>query len=69
MPTIIVIAAIYIVVNLMLTALATWVQKKFVGEKKPLEVPMVGSTDADTARPQSRSRLWRSALLRRSPRA
>ena len=31
-----------------LTVIATWVQKRFVGEKKPLEVPMVGETDADT---------------------
>ena len=42
-PTIIVLAAIYIGINLVLTAIATWVQKKFVGEKKPLEVPMVGN--------------------------
>ena len=45
MPTIIVLAAIYIGINLVLTAIATWVQKKFVGEKKPLEVPMVGNLD------------------------
>jgi len=45
-PTAIVLAAMYIAVNLVLTALATWVQKKFVGEKKPLEVPMVGTLDA-----------------------
>ena len=32
-------------VNLVLTAIATWVQKKFVGEKKPLEVSMVGHLD------------------------
>jgi glutamate transport system permease protein len=44
-PTIIVVAAIYIVINLLLTALATWVQKKFVGEKKVLEVSMVADTD------------------------
>ena len=37
-PTMIVIASIYILVNLLLTALATWAQKRFVGEKKPLEV-------------------------------
>ena len=49
-PTIIVIAAIYIVVNLILTGIATWVQKKFVGEKKPLEIPMVGA-DATPAHP------------------
>ena len=41
MPTIIVLALFYVSVNLLLTAIATWVQKKFVGEKK-LEVPMVG---------------------------
>ena len=44
-PTAIVLAAMYIAVNLVLTALATWVQKKFVGEKKPLEVSMVGNLD------------------------
>jgi glutamate transport system permease protein len=44
-PTIIVVAAIYIVVNLVLTWIATWVQKRFVGEKKVLEVPMVGQAE------------------------
>ena len=29
----------------MLTGIATWVQKRFVGEKKALEVPMVGEGD------------------------
>jgi glutamate transport system permease protein len=42
-PTMIVVAALYIIVNLLLTWLATWVQKKYVGEKKPLEVGMVGN--------------------------
>ena len=42
----IVIAAVYILVNLLLTALATWAQKRFVGEKKPLEISLV--TDART---------------------
>ncbi len=42
-PTIIVLAAMYIAVNLVLTWVATWVQKKFVGEKKMLAVPMVGA--------------------------
>ena len=32
-PTAIVITGIYVLVNLLVTALATWVQKKFVGEK------------------------------------
>ncbi len=40
------VAAFYIVVNLLLTWIATWVQKKFVGEKKVLEIPMVGETKA-----------------------
>ncbi len=44
-PTAIVLAAMYIGINLVLTAIATWVQKRFVGEKKPLEVSMVGHLD------------------------
>ncbi|GEP33926.1 amino acid ABC transporter permease [Nocardioides szechwanensis] len=40
-PTVFVLAVIYIVVNLLLTGVATWVQKRFVGERKPLEVSMV----------------------------
>lgn len=43
-PTVIVIGAIYILLNLILTGVATWVQKKFVGERKVLEVPMVGES-------------------------
>lgn len=46
-PTVMVVAALYVASNLVLTAIATWVQKRFVGEKK-LEVPMVG--EADTTR-------------------
>jgi glutamate transport system permease protein len=46
-PTIIVVAALYIAANLVLTAIATWVQKRFVGEKKPLEVGMVGDVGGD----------------------
>jgi glutamate transport system permease protein len=41
-PSVFVIAAFYITLNLILTAIANWVQKKYVGEKKALEVPMVG---------------------------
>ena len=41
-PTIIVIGAMYVIVNLLLTWLAMWVQRSFVGEKKVLEVSMVG---------------------------
>jgi hypothetical protein len=33
------------VVNLILTVIATWVQKKFVGEKKILQVAMVGEEE------------------------
>lgn len=39
---VIVITVIYIVVNLLLTLLATWVQKRYVGEKKPLEAGLIG---------------------------
>ena len=46
-PTIIVITAIYVVVNLLLTLLATWAQRKFVGERKALDVPMVGQAQSD----------------------
>jgi glutamate transport system permease protein len=44
-PAVIVIAAIYILVNLILTWLATWAQRKYVGERKPLEIPMVGGAE------------------------
>jgi glutamate transport system permease protein len=44
-PTIIVITALYVIVNLLLTWLATWVQKKFVGEKKVLEVSNIAAVD------------------------
>lgn len=33
-PTVLVMAAVYIVCNLLLTGLATWAQKRFAGEKK-----------------------------------
>ncbi len=52
-PTIVVLAAMYISVNLILTWIATWVQKKFVGEKKPLEVSAVGLADADAGAAQT----------------
>lgn len=45
-PTVIVLALLYILTNLVLTAIATWVQRKFVGEKKILEVSMVAKNDA-----------------------
>lgn len=49
-PTIIVIGAMYVVVNLLLTWLATWVQRKFVGEKDVLQVGAVGEQTSE-ARP------------------
>lgn len=47
-PVFIVIAAIYLVLNLLLTALANVVQRRFVGEKKQLEVSAVGTADQRT---------------------
>ena len=44
-PTAIVLAFLYVILNLILTAIATWVQKRFVGEKRVLEVSMVGNLD------------------------
>jgi glutamate transport system permease protein len=41
-PTAIVITGIYVTINLILTWIATIVQKRLVGEKKMLDVPMVG---------------------------
>ena len=43
-PTAIMLALLYIAINLVLTVIANVVQKKFVGEKKVLEVSMVGET-------------------------
>jgi len=45
-PTAIVITGIYVAVNLVLTWIATVVQKRLVGEKKLLDVPMVGEAQA-----------------------
>ena len=53
-PTVMVLAALYIAINLVLTALATWVQRRFVGEKEPLEVSLVGKTDAGGLGPGTR---------------
>ncbi|QBR92316.1 amino acid ABC transporter permease [Nocardioides euryhalodurans] len=44
-PTAIVIASIYIVVNIILTVIATKVQHRLVGEKSPLEITGVGNLD------------------------
>lgn len=43
--TIIVIALLYIVMNLVLTAVATWVQRRFVGEKNPIDLTRAGNLD------------------------
>lgn len=48
-PTAIVITAIYVAVNLVLTWIATRVQKRLVGEKNPLELSRVGNMDGGRA--------------------
>lgn len=48
-PTVFVLAGIYITLNLILTALATLAQNKFVGEKHALDVPMVGEAEPGKA--------------------
>jgi glutamate transport system permease protein len=42
-PTFIVLASLYIACNLVLTVIATLVQRKLVGGRKPLEVPTLGA--------------------------
>lgn len=44
-PTAIVITAIYVAVNLVLSYFATLAQKRFVGEKNPIELTRVGNLD------------------------
>jgi len=46
LPTILVISALYIIANLLLTWIATLVQKRIVGEKKQLTVSAVGDAAA-----------------------
>jgi glutamate transport system permease protein len=46
-PVAIVLAGFYIVVNLLLTALAHWLQRRYVGEHDPLKA---GTADIDTGR-------------------
>jgi glutamate transport system permease protein len=48
-PTAIVITGVYVTVNLILTWIATMVQKRLVGEKKMLDVPMVGDAQSGRA--------------------
>ncbi|TIC85950.1 amino acid ABC transporter permease [Nocardioides sp. GY 10113] len=45
-PVVLVTAATYVVLNLILTWVATWVQRRFVGEKR-IDVPAVGAGDQD----------------------
>jgi glutamate transport system permease protein len=52
--TALVVAAIYVAVNLLLTWVATWVQRKYVGERKPLEPALFGLNDRDTGATQMR---------------
>ena len=44
--TVIVVATLYVLANLVLTAIATWVQRKFVGARTPLQESMIAKTDA-----------------------
>ncbi len=46
-PTIIVVASLYILVNLLLTWLAMYLQRRLVGEKEVLQVGMVGEQTAE----------------------
>lgn len=48
-----VLAFLYVTVNLVLTAIATWVQRRFVGEHKPLDVGMtaLAAAGADSGGP------------------
>ncbi len=48
-PTVIVLAALYIVLNLVLTALATAVQRRFVGEKDVIDVESIGNRPGGAA--------------------
>ncbi|WP_137293837.1 amino acid ABC transporter permease [Nocardioides dongxiaopingii] len=47
-PTMLVVALMYIGVNLLLTALATWLQRRYVGEKRVLQVSAAGTADQTT---------------------
>jgi len=47
-PTVFVLAALYIAANIVLTLIANWVQKRFVGEKKILQVSQVSVVDQRT---------------------
>lgn len=53
-PTVIVISAIYIVLNLILTWIATWVQRRFVGEKR-IDLAAAATGGQDAAQEASRA--------------
>jgi glutamate transport system permease protein len=44
-PAAIVFSALYIVCNLLLSGVAVWVQRRYVGERSPLELSRVGNLD------------------------
>ncbi|WP_299050085.1 amino acid ABC transporter permease [uncultured Nocardioides sp.] len=46
--TVLVLALMYIVTNFILTLIATWVQKRYVGERDQLQVGAAGLSDQDT---------------------
>ena len=48
-PTAIVLAALYIGVNLILTAIAHWLQRKYVGERNPIDLTRVGNQQGGAA--------------------
>ncbi len=48
-PTVLVIASLYIITNILLTAIANYAQKRFVGEKEMLQVSMVGAADLNAS--------------------
>jgi glutamate transport system permease protein len=50
LQTVLVLALLYIAANLVLTAIATLIQRRLVGEKKQLEVGMVALADGDRGR-------------------
>lgn len=50
LQTVFVLAALYILVNLVLTWIATLIQRRFVGEKQSLDIAEVGADQSSTAR-------------------
>ncbi len=48
LPTVLVLAALYISVNLLLTWIATYIQRRFVGERQTLRIGEVGAEKSST---------------------